>query len=382
MFDLVVVGAGPSGVFAALEAKRLNPSLRVAIFERSNTTLSKVKISGGGRCNVTHNAFEIDKLCSSYPRGTKELIGVFHRFNPKDTIAWFCERGVELKVEKDGRMFPITNRSATIVEALMGELESLGVELFLQKKIQSIESGFKIKCSDGLFETKSLVLATGSNKKGFDLAKDLGHTIVDPIASLFTFNVPNSSLKHLSGVSVESASVKLEGFLRQETGPLLITHFGFSGPAIIKLSAFAAKHLHEKEYRCKLQINWMGDATEDEIFCALQEGKLNLPKSLLRELYAPHNPKERLSHKVIRRVAQRIIKDTYDIDGKTTHKEEFVTCGGVSLKEINFKTMESKIVPNLYIVGELLDVDGVTGGFNFQNAWSGAFVAANSLCLK
>lgn len=393
MYDVVVVGGGAAGVFAAIHAKAKNPEARVALLEKSAVLLSKVRVSGGGRCNVTHACFEPKLLVKHYPRGEKELIGPFHSFQPLDTIEWFETRGVTLKTEADGRMFPVTNQSATIIQCLVNEMEKLGVEVHFRQKIETIACGemftLSIQEKEPL-QTKKLILATGGSVDGHRFAEQLGHTLQKPVPSLFTFNVPSSPLKELSGVCVAKAELRLKDTDFVQTGPLLLTHFGFSGPAALKLSAFGARHLHEKNYNLDLLVNWLPELSQEKTAAALMQVKKQnpqkyfpfenpflLPKNLWRALL-PRSCERRLSEITNRDLllfASRLQKDVYRIEGKTTHKEEFVTCGGVSLNEVNFKTMESKICPGLLFAGEILDIDGVTGGFNFQNAWTTAFLA-------
>ncbi len=325
---IAVIGAGAAGVFAAVHCKELNPDAHVVLYEKTRQPLAKVRISGGGRCNVTHACFDPKQLVTYYPRGSKELLGPFHRFQPRDTVEWFAKRGVILKTEADGRMFPITDSSQTIIDCLMGEVKRLGVELHLGTKIETLP------------EAEAIILASGS--AGYELAKEAGHTIVEPVPSLFTFNVPTSPLLDLAGISVPHVRVRL--FKHVAEGPLLLTHWGFSGPAILRLSAFAARELHACNYQATLTIEW---GTEP----------------LARNLRSRLTP-------------EQLVKDHYAIDGKTTYKQEFVTAGGIELKEVNFQTMESKKRPGLYFAGEILNIDGVTGGFNFQNAWTTAYLAA------
>ena len=342
---ITVIGGGAAGIFAALAAKKRAPHIPVVVLEKTAVLLSKVKISGGGRCNVTHACFDPKKLIENYPRGGQELLGPFHRFQPQDTIDWFEERGVKLKTEPDGRIFPTTDSSSTIINCLLNEAKKLGVEIRLRERIDKPPEG-------------KLILATGSSLEGYKLAESFGHTIQPPVPSLFTFNVPTSPLKDLSGIAT-IAKVTLVGSSFTQTGPLLITHFGFSGPAILKLSAWGARFLHEKNYHAEIEINWLpGTKT-------LQE----LPKNLLKKF--KQQPE-------IQKLESRLHHDRYQVDGKTTHKEEFVTCGGVTLKEIDFRTMESKLHPGLYFAGEILNIDGITGGFNFQNAWTTGYIACTS----
>ena len=330
----VVIGGGAAGIFAAIHSDAL-------LLERSTHLLTKVRISGGGRCNVTTSTFEPKELVQNYPRGGRELLGPFHHFGPTDTVEWFESRGVALKAENDGRIFPKSNSSQSIIDALMHAAQN--IEIRLQQKIgaiKKVDDHFEIEVNDETICCDKLILATGSSKQGYQWAESLGHTIQKPVPSLFTFNVPTSPLKELSGIAIPDCKVSLPGTKFVQEGPVLITHFGFSGPAIIKLSAWAARYLFEQKYRAPLQIEW-----------------------------TPPFPKR------LRRV---LIEETqnYQIEGKTTHKEEFVTCGGITLKEVDFRKMESRICPGLHFAGEILDIDGVTGGFNFQNAWTTAFLAA------
>jgi hypothetical protein len=389
MVDVIVIGGGAAGIFAALAAKASHPDLSVVVLEKTAVLLSKVKVSGGGRCNVTHACFDPNQLVKNYPRGEKELLGPFHRFQPRDTIEWFESRGVKLKTESDGRMFPITDSSSTIIECLLSEARKLGVEIRLRQRVEKVEKGFTIHLKDNPSLTcKHLILATGSSPEGYANAESLGHTIVPPVPSLFTFNVPTSPLKELSGISVDLATVEVGPFT--QTGPLLITHFGFSGPAILKLSAWGARFLHEKNYRMPFSINWIPKLSQEELFQKLLQLKeqspqkallaLNpfyFPKNLWKELLGIDKTLANFSKKELQELSQKLHADTYQMDGKTTHKEEFVTCGGVALKEVDFKTLQSKICPGLYFAGEILNIDGVTGGFNFQNAWTTGYISGN-----
>ncbi len=396
-YDVIVIGGGAAGFFAALAAKSACPDLSVAILEKSAVLLSKVRISGGGRCNVTHACFDPIALSKNYPRGEKELIGPFHRFQPKDTVEWFASRGVELKVEKDGRMFPVTNSSETIIDCLRAQAKDLGVDIWLRQSIEGIEKttdGFRInrREQDPIF-AKKIILATGNSKEGHAWAEKLGHTIHAPVPSLFTFNVPSSPLHELSGISFEKVKISIAGTPFFQIGPLLITHFGFSGPAALKLSAWAARYLFEKNYCVDLEINWIPDRTSSDLYKELEGLKKRMPNRTLAaenpfgfpksfwKLFLGSLEEKRLndiSLKELATLAQKLHSDMYQVNGKTTNKEEFVTCGGVALKEVNFKTMESKICPGLYFAGEILDIDGVTGGFNFQNAWTTGFIAGSS----
>lgn len=388
-FDFVVIGGGAAGIFAAIEAKRAYSKASVILLEKSAVLLSKVRISGGGRCNVTHSCFDPMLLSKNYPRGGKELIGPFHRFQPRDTVEWFQSRGVKLKTEGDGRMFPTTDSSETIIHCLLSEAKKLGVEIAMRQRIEHISKEgevFLIQLQDNQIRTPALLLATGSSPQGYEWAKQLGHTIQEPIPSLFTFNVPTSPLLDLNGISLV-AELRIGTF--SQTGPLLLTHFGFSGPAAIKLSAWAARALFAKEYRVELIVNWLPNKKLEEIYNELvqlktispqknlsNENLFGLPKNLWKRFAEDKKIKD-IPNKDLRALAEKLHGDSYQVEGKTTNKEEFVTCGGVTLSEVNFQTMESKICPGLYFAGEILDIDGVTGGFNFQNAWTTGFIAGS-----
>ncbi len=401
MYDLIVIGGGAAGIFAAICTKASNADAKVAVLEKSAVLLAKVRVSGGGRCNVTHACFEPKLLVKNYPRGEKELLGPFHTFQPRDTVDWFESRGVKLKTEADGRMFPVTDSSETIINCLLQEAKTLGVEIHLRQRIQSVlhsEGGFELQLKEGKnWRCKQLLLATGSSAEGYAWAEQLGHTVQKPVPSLFTFNVPTSPLKQLSGISVQSVELKIRGSALTQKGPLLITHFGFSGPAALKLSAWGARYLHEKAYKVELAINWLPELTQEELLTQLlkfkahfpnkslaSESSFALPKNLWKELLGESFAKRLadISHKDLQNLAQKLHEDVYQVDGKTTNKEEFVTCGGVTLKEVNFKTMKSKLCPGLFFAGEILDIDGVTGGFNFQNAWTTAYLAGQAITTR
>lgn len=394
MRDLIVIGGGAAGIFAAIAAKEANPLLKVSVLEKSALLLAKVKISGGGRCNVTHGCFDPLELVKFYPRGHKELLGPFYRFQPRDIIEWFEKKGVFLKTESDGRIFPLSNSSNTITTCLLKVAAELNIEIRIRQKIARIEKkrDFHIYSKDELIVTKHLLLATGNGAEGYLWAQQLGHTIQQPVPSLFTFNISNFALHSLSGIALP-AIVKLSQTKFTQKGALLITHFGFSGPAILKLSAWAARFLYEKNYCAEVVINWLPDYMQDTIFQILKNSKSHQPQksiSLLNPFKLPKNfwrvlleesadlPLLSLSDKFLKKLAAKLHADSYFIDGKTTHKEEFVTCGGVTLSEVDFKTLQSKICSGLFFAGEILDIDGVTGGFNFQNAWTTAFIAGNS----
>jgi predicted Rossmann fold flavoprotein len=401
MLPIVIIGGGAAGFFGAINVKLINPHVPVILVEKTQQLLAKVRISGGGRCNVTHSCFDAKELTKNYPRGSKELLGPFTRFQPKDTIAWFEERGVILKTEDDGRMFPTTDNSETIINCLVSEAKRLGVEIlngFGVEEIKKTDSKFVVTFGEKpAIECQKILLATGSNKKIYTILEQFGHTIQPLVPSLFTFNSPTSPLNELSGISIEKVELSLENSKLKQTGPFLITHFGFSGPAVLKLSAWAAKEFFACNYKTKLFVNFLPDLSSEKIMQTLQKMKESdptkmvssqalffLPKNLWKKLVelAGIGFEERyatISHKKLELLTNLLHKSTFEIDGKTTYKQEFVTCGGVSLPEVNFKTMESKIVPGLYFAGEVLDIDGVTGGFNFQNAWTTSFLAAQAL---
>lgn len=391
-----IIGGGAAGVFGAIQAKRLSPHSKVILLEKTQQPLSKVRISGGGRCNVTHACFEPARLAKHYPRGEKELIGPFHAFGPRDTVAWFEREGIRLKTENDGRMFPETDSSETIIDCLLGAALHAGVELRKGQKVRSVErrSGrFAICQSEEELIADTLLLASGSSSWGHELARGFGHTVIDPVPSLFTFNVPSSPLLDLAGISVPNAMLEIEGLSLTQQGPLLLTHWGFSGPAALKLSAWAARELNALEYRSTLKINWTGAPNCEVLFQGFLKQKEESPRQPLHPIL-PANlfarllgksaslPVGQLSRQALHQIAAKLYSDPYPIEGKTTYKQEFVTAGGVSLNEISFKTMESRIVPGLYFAGEVLDVDGITGGFNFQNAWTTGFLAGSAMAQK
>lgn len=379
---IVVVGGGAAGFFAAIAAKTSYPQASVILHERSAHVLSKVRISGGGRCNVTHSCFDPKELVKNYPRGSKELLGAFHTFQPADTIQWFLDRGVELKTEDDGRIFPTTDSSQTIIDCLIREAHRVGVEIKLRSKFSLKE-----------YEGNRLILATGSAKEGWEMAQELGHTIQTPIPSLFTFNIFDFPLTCCAGVSLNRVKLHLDETKLFQEGALLITHWGFSGPATLKLSAFGARTLAEKNYEATLLIDWLPQFSVEELIQRLsQENRtkriknsraIPLPKRLWNILSGEENPLlSHISKQQLRTLCEKLKSDHYQIKGKTTNKEEFVTCGGVTLSEINFKTMESKLHPGLFFCGEILDIDGITGGFNFQNAWTTGWIAGTNSVLS
>ncbi len=404
--SLIVIGGGAAGFFCAINAAKHNPSLKVIIIEKSNKLLSKVKISGGGRCNVTHQCFDINELIKKYPRGTNFLKKAFHWFNTKHTIEWFKERNVLLKTEEDGRMFPATNTSQTIIDCFLKEANKYGIEILMNcevKEIQQQENVFKLHTNDNRkFLCNYLCIATGGYPKfaQFSWIKKLGHNIENPIPSLFTFNIPNNSLTTLMGISVDNAQIKIAGTKLHNKGALLITHWGVSGPAVLKLSAYAAKELAEKNYHFNIVINWLSNYSEQSLqeewkilrqqFASNKiyaKNPFGLPNRLWQYFLQENKINENLhwadiSSKQQNNLIKSLTAQEFEVNGKTTFKEEFVTCGGIQLNEVNVNTMQSKLVENLFFAGEVLNIDGITGGFNFQNAWTTAFIAANAIANK
>ncbi|OIQ38017.1 MAG: flavoprotein [Bacteroidetes bacterium MedPE-SWsnd-G1] len=400
MSKIIIIGGGAAGYFAAITAAEANTEAEVMILEKGKSGLQKVKISGGGRCNVTHACFTPRELVEFYPRGQRELLGPFHQFMTGDTMEWFENRGVELKIEDDNRIFPMSNSSQSVIDCLTEGANGAGVEVNFQQNVSTIEpigNQFKITTSSDVFVADKLLIAAGSNPKVWDLCRSLGHSIVEPVPSLFTFNINDPRLKDLMGVAVPNATVKIVKTKLESSGPLLITHWGMSGPAVLKLSAFGARILADKNYQYNVEVNWLSRATES-VFNELKELKGKQPKKevlkkspftdISRRLWErlgnisgvqAQNRWADLSNKTLQEIARQLTKGVFNANGKSTFKDEFVTAGGVSLKEINFKRFESKLHPNLFFAGEVLDIDAVTGGFNFQNAWTGGFIAGNSM---
>lgn len=395
---VLIVGGGAAGFFAAITMAEMNPDLEVCILEKTNKVLQKVKVSGGGRCNVTHACFDPLELAAHYPRGRKELLGPFHRFMTGDTMSWFEQRGVPLKIEQDQRVFPISNSSQTIIDCLVTSAHKAGVELRLKEAVKAIKkvgSHFEVQTDRAILTTDFLVVTSGSSPKVWALLEYLGHTIVPPVPSLFTFKIKNKILSDLPGISVPNATVTLVDSLDQSSGPLLITHWGLSGPAVLKLSAFAARRLAELNYLYDVEVNWIS-MTLEQVLAHLDSFKQNHHKQLVGQRSAFEGFPKRLwvklvtassideaanwamiSKKQLLLLATLLTKTEFRADGKATFKEEFVTAGGVDLKEVNFKNFESKCHTNLFFAGEVLNIDAVTGGFNFQNAWTGAYLAGS-----
>ncbi|MGB5387683.1 MAG: NAD(P)/FAD-dependent oxidoreductase [Eudoraea sp.] len=425
MFDVIVIGGGAAGFYCAIHAAEANPKLKIAILERGKQVLSKVKVSGGGRCNVTHAEFEPSALVKNYPRGEKELLGPFHVYSTADTIQFFEKRGIKIKTESDGRMFPASNSSQTIIDCFLSEIQKYGITLLKSSSVINIlpfkdnklgkEEIWQVQSVKKVYQAKRIVLATGSSTKIWNLLEQLGHTIVTPVPSLFTFNINDS---RISGIHGLSTNARIEILPRQmkgkeintkfnnrkggtlnltSEGPVLITHWGLSGPVILKLSARAARLLNEYDYRFRVRINWMPDYHKEGILALFNEIKQVDPKKTIYKTKAIDIPARLwgklviasdiakdlkwadVTGKQLDRLGQFITAAEFNVEGKSTFKEEFVTAGGVDLKEVNFKTFESKILPGLYFAGEVLNIDAVTGGFNFQNAWTGAYIAAQAI---
>lgn len=398
---ILIIGGGAAGFFGAIACAEANSSKRVILLEKHRQLLSKVRISGGGRCNVTHACFEPALLVQNYPRGYQALKGPFSSFQPRDTIQWFKQRGVELKVEEDGRMFPVTDDSETIINCLMQSAAHAGVKVCIECGIENIifsNPGFVVLLQNGdRLECERLLVASGSNTKMFTCLETLGHSIVPPVPSLFTFNTPDSPLLELAGIAVPHVHASIAETNLQQTGPVLLTHWGFSGPAVLKLSAWGARILHEKQYQAKLLINWLPDMTKEALIQRLHEFKiknpakqissecpLDLPKNLWKKFVLmaqiPSDIRWSYFSKAhLNSLLQILLRSSFNIQGKSTYKEEFVTSGGVNLNEVNFKNMESKKCPGLHFAGEVLDIDGVTGGFNFQNAWTTGWIAGRAM---
>lgn len=406
--NIAIIGGGAAGFFAAITCAETNPDCQVTIFERGKSVLEKVRVSGGGRCNVTHACFDARELVKSYPRGSRELLGPFMQFGPEQTVAWFEQRGVRLKTEADGRMFPNTDDSQTIIDCLSRAANQAGVKVLTSTRVEKIEHILPFASADGvpplinrwrigseIFD--KIMLATGSSTTAWEWLRELGHNIVPPVPSLFTFNTKDTRLRDLAGVSVLKAWLNIPGTKLTAEGPLLVTHWGISGPAVLRISAWGARELHEKGYKFSLEVNFSGEknpmaAGEVLNKIKLESGKklvaantqMELPTRLWQRLVeaagiAPERRWADLGKADLQALTSQMVAAQFQITGKSTFKEEFVTAGGVSLKEVNFKNFESKICPGLFLAGEVLDIDAITGGFNFQAAWTGGWLAGKAM---
>ncbi len=400
---IVIVGGGAAGFFAAITCAELRRGAEIIILEKTSHFLSKVKISGGGRCNVTHACFDARELTTRYPRGERALIAPFKQFQASDTVAWFAERGVKLKTEDDGRMFPTTDSSQTIIDCLLNAARDAGVKLKTNCSVESAfkkPDGFELKLSDGeTMACDKLLLATGGCRTPAlgQLAVSLGHSLESPVPSLFTFHIEKAWLRELTGVSVENVVASVPEIKLREQGPLLVTHWGLSGPAILRVSAWGARELHDANYHFPLQINWLPHLNEEKLAAEFSSRRNSqpakaivnypvapLPSRLWEQLVmASSIPRDArwssLSHSAQHKLIQQLLRTEFPVTGKSLNKDEFVTCGGVRLNEVNFKTMESKICPGLFFAGEVLDIDGITGGFNFQAAWTTGWLAGRAM---
>ncbi|OFZ02210.1 MAG: flavoprotein [Bacteroidetes bacterium RIFCSPLOWO2_12_FULL_31_6] len=396
--DIAVIGGGAAGFFAAFSCKTHYPQYNVTIYEKSDKLLSKVKISGGGRCNITNACFSNAQLVKFYPRGEKQLKKAFEIFTTKDTIAWFENREVKLKTEIDNRMFPVSDNSQTIIDCFFSEVKKSGI--IIKKNhalisIEKIEDEFNLIFANDIVKVNKIIVASGGSSKlsGFNWLEKLGHTIESPVPSLFTFNMPNESITELMGVSVNKTIVKIQGSKLKQEGSLLVTHWGMSGPAIIKLSACGARVISDLNYNFNIQVNWIAEENEEKVRKQLSTEMVSFKKKKIGN-YNPFQLPSRLWLYLIQKIKinpeytwevagknftnkliNTLLNDVYQVRGKTTFKEEFVTCGGVSLQNISIETMQSKVCDGLYFAGEVLDIDGLTGGFNFQAAWTTGFIA-------
>ncbi len=403
----VIAGGGAAGFFAAITCAEANPSCEVILLEASPALLAKVKISGGGRCNVTHACFDPRELVKRYPRGSRELLGAFHRWQPRDTVEWFAARGVALKTESDGRMFPTTDDSQTIIDCLLGAARAAGVQIRTRCALTAItpdqtSGGYSLTLSTGeTLACDQLLLATGGPKAAPSLAAQLGHTVEPPVPSLFTFNLTDPRLEGLAGLAVADVIASIPDTSLREAGPLLVTHWGVSGPAILKLSAWGARELHARDYRFTLRVNWLGGKTSDETRAELTAARAAhprrqaatsnafaaIPQRLWERLAAaagipPATAWTAVSNEKIHALAAQLTASEFSVTGKSTNKDEFVTCGGVRLSEVDFKTMQSRLHPGIYFAGEALDIDGITGGFNFQAAWTTGRLAGLAMAAE
>lgn len=402
VFDLIIVGGGAAGFFGAIQAAELQPGMKIVILEKTNKLLSKVRISGGGRCNVTHHCFERTALSHHYPRGQKPLKSLFRKYQAEDVVKWFDQKGVKLKAEEDGRMFPVTDSSETIIDCFLDQANQHNIKIEMNSGVEEIKilpDGFELICENKKFKARKILIALGGhpNANAYMLLKKIGHTIAPLIPSLFTFNDSQKEFKDLMGVSVPNGVVRIAGTKFSQEGPILITHWGLSGPAVIKLSAWAAEYFHQHKYEATVLVSWIKETQEETVRKFLADYKstnkkrkvyshplYELPQRLwtrLCELAEIEDQKiwDELSNKNLNKLLELLIRCPFKIKGKTTFKEEFVTCGGVDLNGVDLETMESKKIKNLFFAGEVLNIDGETGGFNFQAAWTTAYIAAKKI---
>ena len=400
MKKVIIIGAGAAGYFTAINAKENDPNLDIIILEKGKDVLQKVRISGGGRCNVTHACFVPKDLTEFYPRGKKELLGPFHQFMTGDTFEWFENRGVPLKIENDNRVFPEANTSQAIIDCFQNAVDKLGIKVITNCGVNQVykkENKWILKSKNKDVSADKIVFAAGSSKKVWELCKTLDHSIIEPVPSLFTFNINDKRIIDLLGISVPKATVKIVNTKLEASGPLLITHWGMSGPAVLKLSAFGARILADKKYQYNVEVNWLSRPKE-KVFNVLLNLKKKEPRKtvilkspfteipkrlwerlvLFSDIKANYNWADTKNNQ-LENLANQLTKGVYNANGRTTFKEEFVTAGGLDLKEIDFKRFESKLHNNLFFVGEILNIDAVTGGFNFQNAWTGGYICAKAL---
>lgn len=398
-FDVIIIGAGAAGFFTAINIAEHKPDLKIAILERGNAVLQKVKVSGGGRCNVTHACFDPKELTQFYPRGEKELLGPFHQFSCGDTFEWFDNHEISLKIEDDGRVFPESNTSQTIIDCFVTAAEKHHISVKLNHGVTDFyqeDDIWKVITKTDEFTANNIVVTGGSSPKLWKLLSKIGHQIINPVPSLFTFNIADDRIKDIPGVVVQNADVKVLNSALESDGPLLITHWGLSAPSILKLSAFGARELYDRNYQFDIQVNFITLDTDDclnELKALKQQMAKNLvykytqfevPKRLWQKLVVASQITETtrwadLTKIQLDNLAGQLTAAQFKVDGKSTFKEEFVTAGGIDLKEVNFKRFESKLHKNLFFAGEVLNIDAVTGGFNFQNAWTGGFIVAKAI---
>lgn len=397
MKKVIIIGGGAAGFFSAINIAEKHPDYDVTILEKTSKLLSKVKVSGGGRCNVTHNEFNIRPFSKNYPRGEKQAYKLFHDFQAKDTIAWFEKRGIKTKTEADGRMFPVSDSSQTIIDCFLKEAQRLNIKIYKSEEVTFLEKKdlWNVITKHNTYKADSIVISTGSVKGMWDLLSGLGHTSEPPVPSLFTFKIKDTRISDLPGVAFKKVSLKVAGTKLQAEGPLLITHWGLSGPATLRLSAWGAKQLAEKEYLFQLNINLVGHsfeatqtilketATNNHKKQLSNTVPLELPKrywlSILNHLSINEHRWCDIGSKTINKLSEELTNAQFKVEGKSTNKEEFVTCGGISWNEIDQKTMESNVLPNVYFAGEVINIDAITGGFNFQNAWTTAWVVSKNI---